>query len=136
MRKIKRVIVHCSYTSASMDIGLAEIKQWHTRKPPKGRGWKDIGYHFIIRRDATLENGRAIEKVGAHTLGENADSVGVCLVGGKEGNKSVFNFTRGQMQILRELCHSIMREYGLGRADLHGHNEYNKHRLIAFFATY
>ena len=37
-----------------MDIGAEKIKEWHT----KGNGWSDIGYHWVIRRDGTLDKGR------------------------------------------------------------------------------
>ena len=77
MREINRIIVHCSATPPDMDIGADEIRGWH-----KERGWDDIGYHAVIRRDGTIEPGRPVEISGAHAQGHNADSIGVCLVGG------------------------------------------------------
>ncbi len=71
-----KVILHCSATKESQDIGLKEIDSWH-----KARGWKGCGYHFIIRRDGTTETGRPITERGAHARGYN-DCIGVCLVGG------------------------------------------------------
>ena len=94
MRKINKVFVHCSYTPASMDIGADEIRQWHLE-----RGWSDIGYHFVIRRDGTLDLGRPAEKIGAHVRGHNSDSLGVCLVGGKPDA----NFTYKQYEMLYKL---------------------------------
>jgi N-acetylmuramoyl-L-alanine amidase len=40
------LVVHCSATQPKSDIGAKEIRQWHREK-----GWIDIGYHFVIRRD-------------------------------------------------------------------------------------
>ena len=93
MREITEIIIHCSYTPVSMDIGAAEIDQWH-----RDRGWKMIGYHRVIRRDGLIEKGRPLKKVGAHAKGHNANSLGICLVGGMNdaGTKVECNFTRLQ----------------------------------------
>ena len=94
MRQINKVVVHCADTPASMDIGVREIDQWH-----KARGWTGIGYHYVIRRDGTIDAGRDVNVVGAHAYGHNKGSLGVCLVGGKGG----FNFTMQQLDSLRIL---------------------------------
>ena len=78
MRKINEIILHCSATPASMDIGAKEIRDWHVN----GNHWRDIGYHWVIRRDGTVEKGRPEYQVGAHCLNHNANSIGVCMVGG------------------------------------------------------
>ena len=97
MRKIKKIIVHCSATPESMDVGSEEIRRWH-----KERGWSDIGYHDVIRRDGTLEKGRDISIAGAHAKGHNFSSIGVCLIGGVDGNgKGEDNFAIIQKQNLR-----------------------------------
>jgi N-acetylmuramoyl-L-alanine amidase len=75
------IVIHCSATRPSMDIGAKEIDKWH-RAPP--RNWSKIGYHYIIRRDGTLETGRRENEVGAHAEGFNSNSVSVCWVGGVE----------------------------------------------------
>lgn len=71
------IVVHCSATRPSQDIGAAEIRGWHLK-----RGFNDIGYHLVIRRDGRIELGRPLHEIGAHVAGFNAASVGVCLVGG------------------------------------------------------
>lgn len=90
-----------------MDIGVREIRQWH-----KEKGWLDIGYHFVIRRDGTVEAGREQSAVGSHVQGHNSDSVGVCLVGGidAKGNFEA-NFTPDQMNALRSLLTSLQADY-------------------------
>lgn len=98
-RRIDTIIVHCAATPPSMDIGVREIRKWH-----QGRGWRDIGYHYVIRRDGTLESGRDLDEPGAHAKGYNADSVGVCLVGGvDEMGKPDANFTFAQYKTLHSL---------------------------------
>lgn len=92
----KAIFVHCSATKPSMDIGVREIRQWH-----KEQGWLDVGYHFIIRRDGTVEEGRPVEAVGSHVKDWNNVSVGVCLVGGIDSSgKFEANFTKEQMDSL------------------------------------
>lgn len=112
-RKYTRIVVHCSDTPANLDVGVKEIRQWHTLPPPRGRGWKDIGYQYVIRRDGTLELGRdtdrdgsSLDEIGAHVAGYNASSVGVCLVGGKGG----FNFTFRQLTVLMQLIEDLKEE--------------------------
>lgn len=95
----KTLIVHCAATMPTMNIGLREIRQWH-----KERGFLDVGYHFIIRRDGTIETGRDVKQVGAHTVGQNETSVGICLVGGVDDKmQPQANFTTQQMTTLRKL---------------------------------
>ena len=45
-KKTEYLIIHCAATKPSMDIGLTEIRKWHL-----DRGWRDVGYHYIIRRN-------------------------------------------------------------------------------------
>jgi N-acetyl-anhydromuramyl-L-alanine amidase AmpD len=106
-----------------MDIGAAEITDWHVN----GNGWSAIGYHFVIRRDGTVEKGRdtdndgdVFDEVGAHAKGFNKNSIGICLVGGMNG----FNFTRAQMMALDTLIDTINHIHAdiewLGHCDLPG----------------
>lgn len=127
MRKINRVVVHCSATPVSLDIGAKEIREWH-----KNKGWKDIGYNYVIRRDGTLEGGRDLDKdgdyeeeIGAHAEGFNKDSIGVCLIGGvNKNNKAEANFTFSQYACLINLLKDIFGRHGavevLGHKDLPG----------------
>jgi len=73
----RKVILHCSATRDSGNhVDAATIDAWH-----KDKGWTGIGYHFVIKRDGEIEQGRAEDAIGAHTLGQNKNSLGVCLVG-------------------------------------------------------
>ena len=63
MRDITEIFLHCSATWSKQDIGLKEITAWHTAPKSKGgRGWSHVGYHYIIRRDGTVEKGCPIEQ--------------------------------------------------------------------------
>ena len=64
MRKINWLVIHTAATRPSMDIGVKEIRRWH-----KKRGFADIGYHYVIRRDGRVEKGRADTRQGAHVRG-------------------------------------------------------------------
>lgn len=105
---VKYLVVHCVATPPSMDIGREEIDRWHRQK-----GWFEIGYHFVIRRDGELEHGRALDTVGAHAHGYNSESLGICLVGGVDGEGvPEDNFTDDQYATLEELLHELLADYG------------------------
>ena len=52
MRTIERIILHCSATPEGRDVKVETITDWHL-----GRGWSDIGYHFVIELDGTIKEG-------------------------------------------------------------------------------
>ena len=127
MRDINKIIVHCSYTPPGMDIGAAEIKEWHAAPKPLGRGWSDIGYHYIIRRNGAVEEGRSVTIQGAHCRGHNLESIGICLVGGKEAATgiSVFNYSMQQMASLNLLLAELSQTYSVPESGIYGHNEFS-----------
>lgn len=93
------IVVHCAATKPTMDIGRKEIQMWHVQQ-----GWLAIGYHFVIRRDGTIEEGRPHDVVGSHVKARNSDSVGICLVGGIDSSgKPDDNFTDHQKAALQTL---------------------------------
>lgn len=116
-----KVIIHCSATSTGRDVGVKEITVWHIK-----RGWVGIGYHFVIRINGKVEKGRPIDTIGAHCIGLNTTSIGICLVGGIDPitKKSVPDYTEMQMQSLAKLITSIKKRYPL--VTVHGHNEFAK----------
>jgi N-acetylmuramoyl-L-alanine amidase len=124
MRELKRIIVHMSYTPPQMDIGVNEMRKWHTDPPPRGRGWKDIGYHYVDRRSGIIEIGRDINRIGAHTLGHNNDSIGIVMVGGKHPTKDEVevNFTSAQWRSLERLVKDLMLQYET-ITDISGHKD-------------
>lgn len=102
-----------------MDIGKEEIDRGH-----RNRGWLSIGYHYVIRRDGTIEEGRPEEQAGAHAKGHNYHSIGICLVGGLSDSKGEpeDNFTEAQYAALRDLVDRLQVKYMgakvLGHRDL------------------
>lgn len=93
------IVVHCAATKPTMDIGRKEIQMWHVQQ-----GWLAIGYHFVIRRDGTIEEGRPHDAVGSHVKSRNADSIGICLVGGIDAKGAPEdNFTDHQKATLQTM---------------------------------
>ena len=88
------IIVHCTATPEGIDIGMKEIRQWHVC----GQGWADVGYHYLVRLDGTIESGREEHLAGAHCKGKNNCPVGVCYVGGctADGRTAMTNEHRKQ----------------------------------------
>jgi N-acetylmuramoyl-L-alanine amidase len=119
MRQINQIIIHCSATPEGRDVTVNTIRQWH-----KQRGFRDIGYHYIIYRDGSVHVGRPESQQGAHCTGHNANSIGICYVGGMERDMSEPKDTRtpAQRKALAELCHELKRKYPA--ASIHGHNEF------------
>lgn len=119
-RKIDLLVVHCSATFADMDIGASEIRKWHV----EDRGWSDIGYHFVIRRDGTVEKGRKEYRQGAHAFGYNKHSLGICMVGGvDQRGKSAGNFTSPQYYALAKLLATLVKKYDLPQSAIVGHRD-------------
>lgn len=81
MSKINYIVLHCSATKEGMPFGIEDIDRWHRQ-----RGFRRIGYHFVILLDGTIRKGRDIAKIGAHVAGRNADSIGICYVGGLDAH--------------------------------------------------
>lgn len=116
-RRTDYIVVHCSATKVSSDIGVDEIRDWHTRK-----GWSDIGYHAVIRRNGVVEFGRHFDQPGAHVAGQNYRSVGICLVGGlDERGKPEDNFSASQKNALRQLI--AVLSYAYTGAEILGHRD-------------
>ena len=114
------IVVHCSATRPSQDISVKDIRKWHL-----DRGWADVGYHFIIRRNGTLETGRPAHVYGAHVSGYNNTSIGICLVGGvseADVNKAENNFTDEQFQTLAWLVWGLKFRYP--DATVQGHRDF------------
>lgn len=133
MREIKKIIVHCSDSPEGRDDKTADIKRWHTQAPPKGNGWKDIGYHYVIELDGTIMPGRDIETVGAHCSGHNSDSIGVCYVGGCDKDmKPKDTRTDAQKQSLKILLRYLVEKYP--NATIYGHRDFAQKACPSFDA--
>lgn len=104
---IKRVFLHCTATREGQDVDAATIKKWHL-----AQGWKDIGYHFVIRLDGTIEIGRPENVVGSHVAGFNTGSIGIVYVGGLDAQgKGKDTRTDAQKASMAKLCKDLDRAY-------------------------
>jgi N-acetyl-anhydromuramyl-L-alanine amidase AmpD len=119
-RPITQLVVHCAATRPSLDVGVDEIRQWH-----RHQGWSDIGYHWVVRRDGTVEAGRREELIGAHVSGHNRESLGICLVGGlDEHGDPAPTFTEEQFASLRALLNDLLAKYDLSDDAILGHRDF------------
>lgn len=118
--KTEFIAIHCSATQGKADIGVTEIRRWH-----RERGFLDVGYHFIIRRNGVIELGREQEAVGAHVEGFNSVSVAICMVGGLDSKlKPEDNFTKDQYDTLLILVKKLKADYP--EAIVQGHRDFPK----------
>lgn len=119
MRKIDEIIIHCSATSEGKAFTVQDIDRWH-----RERGFNGIGYHYVIYLDGSIHKGRPVEEIGAHCLGHNAHSIGVCYVGGlaKNGKTSKDTRTPAQRAALLSLVKDLLLEFS--GATVHGHREF------------
>lgn len=116
MRSITKHIIHCSDSEAG-DVNL--IRQWHLE-----RGFADVGYHFVVRRDGVIELGRQLNTIGAHCENHNHDSIGTCLIGKAD-------FTPAQFASLKALHTQLTSLYPGLLA--YPHNAFNTHKTCPNF---
>lgn len=121
MDKIDKIIIHCTDSQDSLDIGFREINSWH-----KERGWMSpsgisCGYHYIIRRSGKIERGRPVTETGAHVYGHNRTSVGIVWVGRN-------NIDKKQYQALLSLINAIRYRYNISLDQVFGHTELDSHK--------
>lgn len=120
-RRITSIAVHCTATPEGRPHTAADIRAWH-----KGQGWADIGYHFVIRLDGTIEAGRPLAQAGAHVVGHNTNSIGIVYVGGMTADMKAAKDTRTPAQkcALISLLLTLRQRYPT--AVIQGHRDYPK----------
>ena len=121
MRTITLIVVHCSTVRPDQSSSAAQIDSWHRKE----RHWKlGIGYHYVVRRDETIEPGRPEEQIGAHCLNHNAHSIGICYEGGLDiRGQPADTRTAEQKQAMRQLLEELHGRYP--RALIVGHHDLN-----------
>lgn len=110
-RDIHTIFIHCSASDNPKHDDVEVIRSWHV----DGNGWSDIGYHFFIQKDGTIQRGRDIEKTPAAQVPYNRGTIAICVHGLKD-------FTQVQFDGLNDLCHQINTAYH-GKERFRGHCE-------------
>lgn len=129
MRKIDEIIVHCTATKAGKHFNVNDVRRWHLQ-----RNFRDIGYHFLVLLDGTVQQGRPVAEVGAHCTGHNTCSIGVCYVGGiAASGRPADTRTPQQRQALRNLLTDLKRQFP--KAVIHGHRDFANKACPCFNAT-
>ena len=125
MRKVNKVIIHCTLTPEGRDVDFETIKKWHTDK-----GWRDIGYHYVIGLNGEIWKGRDLELAGSHCRGHNADSIGIAYVGGCDKKmKPKDTLNEAQYMSLIRLISILWKYY---KFTIHGHNEFSNKACPSF----
>jgi len=134
MRNIDLVVIHCSASDNPADDSIEALHKLHTSPrsvsikwgeyDAHGKEWSDIGYHFFITKDGKLHKCRPLHKKGAHCLGFNSWSIGICLSGNTD-------FTSKQFKTLRKLREEL--EWYFGELLYKPHNALNKHKTCPNF---
>ena len=118
MRTITELIVHCSAVRPDCTSSAREIDAWH-----RALGWSGIGYHYVIRRDGSVENGRPLQVMGAHCQGHNRHSIGICYEGGLDAQGQPSDTrTPAQKATLLRLLKQLKNIYP--NSSIHGHYEF------------
>lgn len=106
---VQYIVIHYSATPVERDFSAADIDAMHKR-----RGWRGIGYHFYIRKDGTVENGRPLRERGAHVKGHNHHSIGICYEGGVyaiDPNTGFDTRTEAQRDAMIRLIRQMLQRY-------------------------
>lgn len=129
MRQIKKIIIHCSATKEGADFHVSDVRKWHQAK-----GWCDCGYHFVITLSGAIELGRPLSMMGAHCQGQNADSIGICYIGGldKDG-KAKDTRTDAQKDALRVLIELLKKAYKIDGSQVFGHRDFTSGKACPCF---
>lgn len=123
-KNISRVIIHMSETPDGKEVPADVIRSWHIQ-----RGWDDIGYHFVVQPNGTIEMGRQVDVVGAHTKGRNTDSVGICWVGGYESDSLPTVKQIDSMKIVVDLIDAMTDKI----LSIYGHCDFDKSKRCPNF---
>ena len=129
MREINKIIIHCTATREGQDISVDTIRKWHV----EDNGWSDIGYHFFIDINGNLHEGRDITRKGAHTLGENDDSIGIAYAGGVSDDLA-WKDTRNKEQKETLLFLLTYLKTLFPKVEIYGHRDFSAKECPSFDA--
>tara|TARA_R100000951_G_scaffold100972_1_gene91985 strand:+ start:264 stop:776 length:513 start_codon:yes stop_codon:yes gene_type:complete len=119
MRKVNKIVIHCTATKEGQNVGVATIKQWHLN-----RGFSDIGYHYVIGIGGKIHSGRSVSISGAHVKNGNSTSIGIAYTGGLDVfGKAKDTRTEAQKESLIKILKVLKNIYP--QASIHGHRDYS-----------
>lgn len=126
-REIREIIIHCSATPEGKDYSVEQIAEWHRQ-----RGFSQVGYNYIISLSGAVHAGRPLTMAGAHCKGHNAQSIGICYIGGlaKDGKTPKDTRTEEQKKAMVLLLTQLHAQYP--KATLHGHREFSNKACPCF----
>lgn len=124
------IMVHCSATREGKDYTVEDIDRWH-----RERGFDSIGYHYVIYRDGSIYRGRPVEQIGAHCRGHNADSIGICYIGGLTADGKAAKDTRTPQQRLALVALLTALKLRFPNAEIRGHRDFAAKGCPSFDAT-
>lgn len=115
-RELTDMIVIHHTGEADIDASAEQIHEWHLNN-----GWAGIGYHFVIRKDGTIEKGRPEWAVGSHAYGENSHTIGIHLSGDFDEAEPTTDQIENCAMLIAYLC----QKYGIptDRDHVVGHGE-------------
>jgi N-acetyl-anhydromuramyl-L-alanine amidase AmpD len=117
LRSVDYIIIHCSATREDRDYSVEQLRQDHLK-----RGFRDIGYHFYIRRDGKVTQHRKTYEVGAHCKPYNYNSIGVCYEGGiRRDGTTGDTRTEAQKRAMGDLVHTLRQVFP--KAVVRGHRD-------------
>lgn len=137
MRIINSVVIHCADTPDDKDFTASDIEEWHRQRAEKEPwSWytdmngqtKYIGYHYVVRRNGSVENGRPENKIGCHCKGFNRESIGVVWVG---RNKMEEHQRIALVQAVAQICIN----HGLQSMDVYGHFQFSPNKTCPNFSS-
>jgi hypothetical protein len=119
-RAIDFIGIHTAGTpGGDLDVSAAAMRAFHMAPPPAGRGWRDLGYNFVVRKSGLVELGRPLAEVPAHIEGFNPHSIGVCF----SGNGDVADFNAAQYLSGFDLVSALLDRFGVAIDHVIGHRE-------------
>jgi N-acetylmuramoyl-L-alanine amidase len=129
MRRIDTIVIHYAASPQGLDVDIEDVRRWHME-----RGWNDVGYHYFIKLDGTIQIGRDLKTIGAHVKGHNRHSIGVCYAGGTIQGESADTRTEEQEYSLGVLLTTLKRIFPF--AKIVGHRDLAATGCPGFDAKY
>lgn len=99
-----------------IDASAAQIHDWHLQN-----GWAGIGYHFVIRKDGTIERGRPEWAIGSHAYGENSHTIGIHFSGNFDEAEPTLKQIENGALLIANLC--VEYDIPIDREHIVGHGE-------------